>query len=86
MLGRSRMTGGKQRLTLTVFLIFLDYCRTARGHSAGVSLSLVCTKRDEAALVATQQLLKGVDDDVDPLKPCVMRLEKCPRKISLSRP
>jgi ATP-dependent RNA helicase DDX56/DBP9 len=49
--------------------------RTARGHNAGVSLSLVSGPTDAAVLAETQHQLKADPADPDPLKPYDFKVE-----------
>ena len=54
-------------------VIYFD--RTARGHNAGVSLSLVSGPTDAAVLAETQHALKADPADQDPLKPYDFKVE-----------
>jgi len=49
--------------------------RTARGHNAGVALSLISSPTDEALLSETQHFLKDDPADENPIKPYEFRME-----------
>jgi len=48
--------------------------RTARGHDAGVALSLVSAANDDKVLAETQEMLKGDANDESPLKPYAFKV------------
>lgn len=48
--------------------------RTARGHDAGVALSLVSATKDDKVLAETQEMLKADANDESPLKPYAFKV------------